>query len=297
MHASAMAAAPAAHLLLPGNPGGGRPSAQASSGGYARVRDHRRRPPREGAVARHRCAESRPTPCAKCQGRAGAHREPGPRASVSGWSDCVIARAPGKVVLSGAYAVLEGAPALVAAVDRYVVADSHREPDRLTAEVATALTQRTQQTHQTHQRTSASRAPWFDASALRDTSHDRKLGLGSSAAILVASLAALTTEEPGQSPGDDQDLAQRVFAPALSAHRIAQRGGSGIDVAASTFGGVLCFRQGAREGELPSHEQVKLPSGLHIRVWSSLVSASTADMLTARTGLARDRAKRSTSES
>ena len=33
------------------------------------------------------------------------------------------ARAPGKLVLSGAYAVLEGAPALVAAVDRYAVAD------------------------------------------------------------------------------------------------------------------------------------------------------------------------------
>jgi phosphomevalonate kinase len=188
----------------------------------------------------------------------------------------VIARAPGKVVLSGAYAVLEGAPALVAAVDRYVVADSDREPDRLTAEVATALTQLTQ--------TSASRAPWFDASALRDTSHDRKLGLGSSAAILVASLAALAaqaTDEQHQSPGsDDPSLADQVFAPALLAHRIAQRGGSGIDVAASTFGGVLCFQQAAREGELPSHEPVKLPSGLHVRVWSSLVSASTADMLT-----------------
>ena len=34
----------------------------------------------------------------------------------------MIARAPGKLVLSGAYAVLEGAPALVCAVDRYVVA-------------------------------------------------------------------------------------------------------------------------------------------------------------------------------
>ena len=36
------------------------------------------------------------------------------------------ARAPGKLVLSGAYAVLEGAPALVAAVDRYALADSER---------------------------------------------------------------------------------------------------------------------------------------------------------------------------
>ncbi len=33
------------------------------------------------------------------------------------------ARAPGKVVLSGAYSVLRGAPAIVTAVDRYVEAD------------------------------------------------------------------------------------------------------------------------------------------------------------------------------
>jgi len=43
-----------------------------------------------------------------------------------------IARAPGKLVLSGAYAVLSGAPALVVAVDRYVVADSARPAAFLT---------------------------------------------------------------------------------------------------------------------------------------------------------------------
>ena len=35
-------------------------------------------------------------------------------------------RAPGKLVLTGAYAVLEGAPAIVVAVDRYAVADASR---------------------------------------------------------------------------------------------------------------------------------------------------------------------------
>ncbi len=38
----------------------------------------------------------------------------------------MIARAPGKIVISGAYAVREGAPAIVAAVDRYAVADGAR---------------------------------------------------------------------------------------------------------------------------------------------------------------------------
>ena len=85
------------------------------------------------------------------------------------------ARAPGKVVISGAYAVLEGAPAIVAAVDRYAVADTARAPDFVSDEVRVALGGR--------------RAPLVDASALR--ADGRKLGLGSSAAILVASLAAL----------------------------------------------------------------------------------------------------------
>ena len=62
--------------------------------------------------------------CAKCRGSSGCSPRSqgrGPRSTAG--AHCVIARAPGKVVLSGAYAVLEGAPALVAAVDRYVVAD------------------------------------------------------------------------------------------------------------------------------------------------------------------------------
>jgi mevalonate kinase len=37
------------------------------------------------------------------------------------------ARAPGKVMLSGEYAVLDGAPALVMAVDRYASATAARE--------------------------------------------------------------------------------------------------------------------------------------------------------------------------
>jgi phosphomevalonate kinase len=38
------------------------------------------------------------------------------------------ARAPGKIVISGAYAVLEGAPSVVTAADRYVTADTPARP-------------------------------------------------------------------------------------------------------------------------------------------------------------------------
>jgi phosphomevalonate kinase len=168
------------------------------------------------------------------------------------------ARAPGKLVLSGAYAVLSGAPALVAAVDRYVIADSARAAEFEAPEVRAAL--------------GAGRAPWFDASELRQDG--KKLGLGSSAAIVVASLAALELDaEPGLA---DDALSARVYQRALVAHRSAQGGGSGVDVAASACGGVLAARRVAAELELCA---VQLPSALHFEVWACSSAASTAEFL------------------
>lgn len=172
----------------------------------------------------------------------------------------MIARAPGKVVLSGAYAVLEGAPALVAAVDRYVVADSGREAIRVVPEVAEALRLR-----------GAGRAPWFDARELRDERREQKLGLGSSAAILVASLAAL--ELAGNPQLGDEPLADLVYPLARAAHRAAQGGGSGVDVAASAFGGILVYRIA------PSAERVELPRPLFFQIWAARRPASTAEMI------------------
>jgi phosphomevalonate kinase len=171
------------------------------------------------------------------------------------------ARAPGKIVLSGAYAVLSGAPAIVSAVSRFVTADTSREATFVTDEVRAALTKE-------------ERAPWFDASDLREG--DRKLGLGSSAAILVASLFALEQE---RRPGRDrvQQLAA-VQARALAAHHAAQGGGSGVDVAASTLGGTLVYRIGP---SAPSHQSVKLPPELSVEVWTCPTSASTRELLAA----------------
>jgi len=169
-----------------------------------------------------------------------------------------FARAPGKLVLSGAYAVLTGAPALVVAVDRYVLADSERAATFLTPEVKAALGERA--------------APWFDASALRDG--DKKLGLGSSAAILVASLAALElAAEPGLT---DSELCARVYERAFVAHRVAQGGGSGVDVAASAHGGVLAARRKAGALDLV---RLELPSALQFEVWACAASASTSAFL------------------
>jgi len=162
------------------------------------------------------------------------------------------------MVLSGAYAVLAGAPALVAAVDRYVLADSARKADFEAPEVRAAL--------------GDAPAPWFDASELREGG--QKLGLGSSAAIVVASLAALALDaEPALA---DEALCARVYERALVAHRVAQGGGSGVDVASSAHGGVLTARR--VDGQL-SLSRVQLPGALHFQVWACSAAASTAEFL------------------
>lgn len=173
----------------------------------------------------------------------------------------MLARAPGKLVLSGAYAVLDGAPAIVSAVNRYVVADAMRLTSLVTAEVAAAL-----------EHFPETAAPWFDASALR--ARDQKLGLGSSAAIVVASLAAIEVSARGLM--SDIELQRAVLSPALDAHRRAQGGGSGVDVACAVIGGTSMMtvsRQGLR------CVPVGLPKQLHVSAWFSGRSASTRSLL------------------
>lgn len=168
------------------------------------------------------------------------------------------ARAPGKIVLSGAYAVLDGAPAIVCAVDRFVIADAARPATFVTPEVRAALGE-------------GVAAPWFDASGLREG--DRKLGLGSSAAILVASLAARVLAASGDLA--DRELARRVAEPAFRAHAAAQEGGSGVDVAAAAYGGTLVFRRSAREAAEP----FALPAPLQVEIWWSGAEASTRELV------------------
>ncbi|MCC6526578.1 MAG: hypothetical protein IT373_28275 [Polyangiaceae bacterium] len=198
------------------------------------------------------------------------------------------ARAPGKLVLSGAYAVLEGATAIVAAVDRYATADSSAPASFVTAEVAAAIA-----------RGALVSAPAFDAAPLRAATdgRSRKLGLGSSAAILVASIATAL----GEAGLGGHALAQEAFARALPAHRVAQGGGSGVDVAASAHGGVVrCRLELAASPEAtvaaagPPLEvaPVALPAGLHVHVVASQGEVATRSMLGAVRALAREAPER-----
>ncbi len=167
------------------------------------------------------------------------------------------ARAPGKIVISGAYAVLEGAPAIVSAVDRYAIADSTRLADFIPPEVKSA---------------GLCPAPWFDATALRDG--DRKLGLGSSAAILVASLAAVHLERQGHV--EDATLAEWVLPRALDAHAVVQPLGSGIDVHAACYGGTRIV---SRHEERFTHHSIVLPPEIFLEIWVAPNACNTHDML------------------
>jgi phosphomevalonate kinase len=107
------------------------------------------------------------------------------------------------------------------------VADGSQTADRPTPEVLSAL--------------SAAEAPRVDASRLRMGEH--KLGLGSSAAILVASLG-VSFARAGRDLADP--LVQRdLFRAARRAHAVAQGGGSGVDVAASVYGGAFAYAMGS----------------------------------------------------
>jgi len=169
----------------------------------------------------------------------------------------VKAKAPGKVVVSGAYAVLDGAPAIVSAVSRYALADASRTATFVTEEVKAA---------------GLSPAPWFNAAELR--AGDRKLGLGSSAAILVASLAAVQLAQ--QVYMDDESLAAAVLPRALEAHAAAQPLGSGIDICASCMGGTLIV---TRKGDSVEHHSITFPPELFIEIWAAPNSCNTHDML------------------
>lgn len=163
--------------------------------------------------------------------------------------------APGKLVLTGPYAVLYGAPALVVATSRGVVASGDALADSPSPEVSAA----------------GIAAPRVDVSQLFDGG--RKLGLGASAAILVASLG-LRAAERGEDLGDSSVRA-RVFAAARAAHAAAQGGGSGVDVAAAVYGGALLYT--IRDGS-PGIAEVALPSGASVHVFAARTSARTSDL-------------------
>lgn len=191
----------------------------------------------------------------------------------------VAASAPGKLFLSGEYAVLVGAPALVAAVDRRAHVHVLLEPGPGPLVVESLAEGRRRVVQDPEQgalgggdggavvaalRIARAMEPGLAAlrgEVLVDTrpflAGGQKLGLGRSAATVAAALGAFLG-------GVER---QELLDAGLAAHALFQEGrGSGADVAACTLGGVIEFR---RAGERPVVTPRVLPPGLHLLVgWS-----------------------------
>lgn len=182
----------------------------------------------------------------------------------------MIATAPGKLILTGEYAVLDGAPALVMAVDRRAVArrgpPGARSPflDAVIAELAARRGEDDPAARAAHEIA-------VDSSAFYDG--DAKLGLGSSAAVTVAA-AALSLAAAG--PPDHGE----VLAVAQAAHAAAQapRGGrgSGADIAAAVHGGLICYELG--DGA-PRISRRSWPADVALVPFSTGRSADTPSLL------------------
>jgi phosphomevalonate kinase len=178
----------------------------------------------------------------------------------------VGASAPGKALVCGEYAVLRGAPAVVAAVDRRVSVQWSDASAPMPPEMAATLELATR---------AMGAVPGslvLDATALR---RDRvKLGLGSSAAAAAATAAAVFASHGADL--DDPAVLRRVFDCAFEGHAAVAPQGSGVDVAASTFGGFLRF---VRSDQGIDVRPLNPPSGLTIRlVWTGH-AARTSDLV------------------
>jgi len=148
--------------------------------------------------------------------------------------------APGKAFLIGEYAVLEGAPALVAALDVRAVAHRANAPRKNgPSAVVRCAHQRVKGYLEARGVHDIAPAPVVETGGF--TMGARKLGLGSSAAV-AASVIGYHLTAAGLDPFDPR-VREDALSLALAAHAEAQGGGgSGADVAAAVLGGLLRFQ-------------------------------------------------------
>ena len=148
----------------------------------------------------------------------------------------MIATAPGKLILTGEYAVLDGAPALVVAINRRVIARRKAGPVGSSVFLVAVAEELAKRRGADDPSVKAAMEIAVDSSALYDDG--TKLGLGSSAAVTVAA-TALALSGNRRLPVIDRE---EVLAVALAAHSAGQSGrGSGADVAAAVHGNVIHY--------------------------------------------------------
>jgi phosphomevalonate kinase len=192
----------------------------------------------------------------------------------------MIATAPGKLILTGEYAVLDGQVALVVAVDRRVIARRRRGArgsSPFLVAVGDAIARELGADHP-----AAHAALEIEVDSQAFFVGDHKLGLGSSAAVTTAATALALAADHPVVPVIDRDLVLRI---ASAAHAGAQltRGarGSGADVAASVHGGAIAY-------DIHRIAHLPWPRGLTLIPFFTGTSASTPELV-AQVAAARER--------
>lgn len=221
--------------------------------------------------------------------------------------------APGKIILLGEYAVLEGAPALVMAVNRFaevtleVISSDQCKVSApavgiknlsfkidsggkviFEKSISSTLLKKLSffmaalEAILSSSKCKPNSLPSFiitlDTSQFF-TTENQKLGLGSSAALTVALFSALSNfRDKSVIIGENHD---DLLKTSLMIHRLAQGDiGSGIDVAASLLGGMFKYQVTDKNFEsLPVYEKLTIPEDLHILfIWTE-ESASTTQFV------------------
>ncbi|MBL7093158.1 hypothetical protein ISS22_04225 [candidate division KSB1 bacterium] len=226
----------------------------------------------------------------------------------------VTIKVPGKLILLGEYALLEGAPGIVCGVDRFAFISVKEAPDSYfvfdsptlnfrkisftvhkNGKVNFTTNLKEEELKQLRLFQSIFEFLWKELKSVGmeitpvqislntndfySAEFKNKLGFGSSAAVTVALIAALSCF--AGRVVESVEGKSEIFNRALKAHRLAQGNlGSGIDVAASSYGGTLAYKMAVdavHEHQIPESLEAWPDLSMSV-VWSGK-STSTSKMI------------------
>lgn len=215
----------------------------------------------------------------------------------------MIATAPGKLILTGEYAVLDGAPAIVVAVDRRAIARRNATPRGSSPFLVAVADEIAARRGPSDPATRAALEISVDSSAFYDPVAARLAATALARGSITAQLAAVDPAGPPEMPTDRTKLGlgssaavtvaatalaldttnrREILAVALAAHARAQgpRGsrGSGADIAASVYGGSLIFSRPAGSGPCLI-EPRRWPASIKLLPFFTGLSADTAQLV------------------